>query len=244
MIIKLIKMGEQVMNSSLDAKRLRAKELILVVSVALVPRIFSSTYIMLTGTRLYNLEAVNALNLAGIISRLTSIAVLAYVLSRQGRNLAEIGFSFRWKDIPVSMMLGIAASAAYIPYSTGCSYIYHLVTGHVLDLSPKNIEFLQTEITIWSLLVMLVNPFYEELIVRAYVMSEVEALTRKRSAAVILSVGLQTSYHLYQGVFSAGSLALAFLIFSLYYIKSKRITPIILAHMYFDFHALISYSKY
>lgn len=34
------------------------------------------------------------------------------------------------------------------------------------------------------------------------------------------------------------------LIFSLYYAKWRRITPVILTHLYFDFLALITYSKY
>lgn len=93
------------------------------------------------------------------------------------------------------------------------------------------------------MLSMFINPFYEEIIVRAYTISEVKCLTGSNYLAIILSIVIQTSYHLYQGLSSALMLAVMFLVYSLYYVKSKRIMPVIIAHMYFDFMALIRYSS-
>lgn len=64
------------MDSRQDIKLYHVAELILVIFVAFVPRIFSSTYILFTGTQLYNLEEINVLNCYGIISELTAIALL------------------------------------------------------------------------------------------------------------------------------------------------------------------------
>jgi hypothetical protein len=52
-------------------------------------------------------------------------------------------------------------------------------------------------------------------------------------------VGLQTSYHLYQGLQNVPSLAVSFLILSVYYARCGRILPVILAHLYFDLFALL-----
>ncbi|HXT11433.1 MAG TPA: CPBP family intramembrane glutamic endopeptidase [Candidatus Angelobacter sp.] len=79
-----------------------------------------------------------------------------------------------------------------------------------------------------------INPFFEELIVRAYVMTQVRQLTNSAVIAVIASTLLQTSYHFYQGVPLALAEGGAFFVFCLYYAKTKRITPIILAHLYSD----------
>ena len=88
------------------------------------------------------------------------------------------------------------------------------------------------------------NPFYEELIVRAYLLTEVRQLTGSATKAVILSTVLQTSYHLYQGGPSALSWGIIFLLFSIYYAKTGRIAPIILAHLYMDVIATMMYYHY
>jgi membrane protease YdiL (CAAX protease family) len=66
----------------------------------------------------------------------------------------------------------------------------------------------------------------------------VKDLTGSGALAVAISVALQTVYHLYQGVIMAVATGAGFLIFSLYYARSRRITPVILAHLYLDALAL------
>ncbi len=57
--------------------------------------------------------------------------------------------------------------------------------------------------------------------------------------AHLMSVALQTSYHLYQGLAHAISLAGFFLVLSIYYSRCGRIFPVILAHLYFDVFVLL-----
>lgn len=183
------------------------------------------------------------MNCSGIIYELTAIAVLVYVLFRQQRSLSQIGFSFSRKDIPISILLTVVIYLAYFLCYYAACYGYYFMIGHIPDFSPRNIDFLRTKITVWYLLLMFINPFYEELIARAYTITEVEFLTGKKSLAVIFSVLLQISYHSYQGLFSTLFFVPMFTILSLYYIKWRRITPVILTHMYYDFFTLIIYGK-
>jgi membrane protease YdiL (CAAX protease family) len=85
----------------------------------------------------------------------------------------------------------------------------------------------------------LLNPFFEELIVRAYTMSELRFLGGATAVPILVSVALQTSYHLYQGLQNVPSLAVFFLVLSIYYYKYGRIFPVILAHLYVDVYALL-----
>jgi membrane protease YdiL (CAAX protease family) len=85
----------------------------------------------------------------------------------------------------------------------------------------------------------LVNPFFEELIVRAYLMTEVRALTGSATLAAAISVALQTTYHLYYGWEGALSLAFQFLVFAIYYAKTRKATPVIVAHGAFDLLSLV-----
>ena len=166
-----------------------------------------------------------------------------YILFRRGRNLKEIGFSFSWKDFRISLLLFLIIILAsnlydYIGYNS-----FRLTATRALNLKPKNIYLWQTPITIWYLFYWLIGPFYEELIVRAYLISEIEYLTRKTYLAVILSIVLQTSYHLYLGHISVIFLTLTFLIYSLYYVKWRRITPIILSHLYWNIFIMLLHAR-
>jgi membrane protease YdiL (CAAX protease family) len=89
-----------------------------------------------------------------------------------------------------------------------------------------------------SIAFICLNPFFEELIVGAYTMSEVMNLGGTRALAVVVSVVAQMSYHLYQGVASSLALTLLFTVFSIYYIRTRRIVPVILAHLCLDLLAL------
>jgi membrane protease YdiL (CAAX protease family) len=83
------------------------------------------------------------------------------------------------------------------------------------------------------------NPLFEELIVRAYRMTEVIELTGCSTLAVALSVGVQFSYQLYYGWVGATSLSFLFLLFALYDARSRRAPPVIVAHGFFDVYALL-----
>jgi membrane protease YdiL (CAAX protease family) len=230
-----------------NKKLLRTLELFLIVLIAFAPEIFSSISIFLTGYEQQQiLDARSALVFWGsqIITDIAAIAAVIYVLFRQGRSLFHIGFYFSKKDFFTSLLLASIAYGVYELTWIFICYGYYFTTGNTLsEPTTKNIEFIKSGITACSLLAMFINPFYEEIIVRAYTMSEIKFLTRSNYLAIFLSVAIQTSYHLYQGVFSALLLAPMFVVYSMYYLQTKRIMPVILAHMYFDLIALIGYSS-
>jgi membrane protease YdiL (CAAX protease family) len=91
---------------------------------------------------------------------------------------------------------------------------------------------------------VVISPVFEEMIVRAYLMSETIALTGSSALAILASVLLQTSYHLYQGLPYALSAGIIFLIFSVYYARTQRIVPVILAHLIWDISALLLYAAH
>jgi membrane protease YdiL (CAAX protease family) len=189
-------------------------------------------------------EALTFWFYVGITLELAALAVLVYGLRRQGRSLRQLTLSFSWKDLPESLLLTLGSYLVFAQIYGLIFYIYYAATRQMLNTQPQNVEFLKTKITVAAILLMVVNPFYEELIARAYLITEVQFLTGNRVMALVASVVLQTSYHLYQGALSAAMLAVPFTIFSLYFIMRRRILPVILAHMYFDFIALLSHAKY
>jgi len=68
--------------------------------------------------------------------------------------------------------------------------------------------------------------------------------SNKTSVAVGVSVAIQMFYHLYQGMLSSMVFLMPmFLAFSLYYVRRRRVTPVIVAHLFFDLVGLVQYSK-
>jgi membrane protease YdiL (CAAX protease family) len=232
------------MQTKLDVpvdKRQRIWELLLVLAVAFLPGIVISLCTVLTGahispSRTQGSKVVSTC--AEICRQATVLGVLVYVLARQGRSLRQIGLSWRGRDIAIAVVLFLVAYL--VSYLSECGLYYgdYFLTHHVMNLRRQNMQFLQGPkqglVFLLFLLYGTINPFFEELIVRAYLMSEVQALTNRASLAIVLSVAVQVSYHFYQGFWPAVTYIPLFLTFALYYARTQRILPVILAHMIFD----------
>lgn len=176
----------------------------------------------------------------GLILEIGSIALLVYVLFRQNRSLSDLGFVFSKRNIIHSIALVFVAFIAnYIAF-----YIFSILSQLILGHGLPKAEFqtvLDSGFTLPLLLFILINPFFEELIVRAYLITEIEFFSKSTINAGLFSVFIQVSYHLYQGVANALTMVGVFSIFTIYYIKKRRIWPIILAHVYLDLYAYAFY---
>jgi membrane protease YdiL (CAAX protease family) len=218
-------------------KRLRSLELGLVLFVVFSQLVVISVYVVLTGANLNGSSPGHAFTVSGILMELGGLALLRYVLFRQGRSFASLGLGFSWTDIPRAVLVIILAYVAFVIWWIAISQTYRF-TGRALNSTSHNVDFLSSMLSVWGVLFVILNPFFEELIARAYVISEIQFLTGSSALAVLFSVLLQSSYHLYQGLVPALLTTSLFAVFSLYYVKTKRIMPVILAHMFFDFLAL------
>ena len=72
-------------------------------------------------------------------------------------------------------------------------------------------------------------------------MTELKILTGSAALSIAASVGLQTLYHLYQGMLLALGEAALFLVFALYFNRSRNIMPVVLAHLLFDVWSWVYY---
>ena len=141
-------------------------------------------------------------------------------------------------DLPraVGLVFGstLASYFVWIPFEVA----YRSYFGHYLV--PKSMHgFFGFGISALSIAFVCLNPFFEELIVRGYLMSEIFDLGGKGLLAVLISIALQASYHLYQGFANAILTMTTFAVFSLYFWKTRRIAPVVLAHFCIDAYALV-----
>ncbi len=175
------------------------------------------------------------------VHELSALALLWYILLRRSKSFTDLGFSWVNRDVLHSVLIWVLGSIAF-------SVVYGLIhaagftsTPHSAASARVGRQLFGGGVTPLAIAFQFLNPFFEELIVRAYLMTEVKQLTNSVAKAVMLSTLLQTSYHFYQGAPMAISEGAVFLVSSLYYAKSNRITPVILAHMYMDVLATLSF---
>jgi len=90
--------------------------------------------------------------------------------------------------------------------------------------------------------VSIVNPIFEEVFLCGYVIS---ALKDRLGtwAAINVSVGIRLVCHLYQGIIGVIFIVPFGLIFAWWYIRQGRLWPLIVAHVLFDFIALVSFVR-
>ena len=231
------------MENQCSPKSLRIFELVLVTGIAFAATIFISIYSLFSGDFTNAARTGQVPVFYGLIYELLALAVLCYVLFRQGRTLRQVGLTFSWKDIPVSILLCVIAYVAFCVCYIAIHYGYYYVAGRMLIPPNQPQTYLNAGVTIGTVVFILINPIYEELIVRAYTISEVTFLTGSSVVAVAASVILQVSYHLYQGIPAAIALGAGFLVLSIYFVRYGRIAPVILAHLYFDALAFLAYAK-
>jgi membrane protease YdiL (CAAX protease family) len=176
--------------------------------------------------------------LSGLITQTSSLAVLWYVISRQGRTWKDLGWNPELADVPrAALLLLVTRAATYMVLMT-FQHGYYLYVGHYLPSKPLG-TMLGFGISFLSIVFVCVNPFFEELIVRACTMSEIMNLGGSQWLAIAVSVVAQLSYHFYQGTLRVAGLTILFVIFSLYYARTRRIVPVILAHLILDLSALL-----
>ena len=217
-----------------DSMGLRKLELLLLLAIAIGPYLLSAVYVYLYKAPVRELSSVQLGLTHGITHQVTSLALLMYILFRQRRTLKDIGFSFRWLDIPVSLALYVASYLAFYVTYLVSYYVHFFVTGGPLRLWDDASQIMGSRLSIAVIIFICINPWFEELVVRAYTMTEVLAFSNNLWIAGIVSVGVQALYHLYQGVPNVIVLTASFAVFAFYYAKSRRILPVILAHLYMD----------
>ena len=98
----------------------------------------------------------------------------------------------------------------------------------------------------WTVPVLLLsalhNAFVEEVLVVGYLVNRLDELSWRVPATVAVSALLRGSYHLYQGFGGFTGNILMGAVFAVFFIRFKRLTPLILAHAILDSAAFVGYA--
>lgn len=174
-----------------------------------------------------------------IVFTLVPVALALYLLSTAGRSaLRRIGLDRTrpWRDLGVG--IGLAAVV-------GIPGLGLYVAARALGLSVA-IQTSGLDEHWWTIpilvLAALKNAVLEEVVAVGYLVERLEELRWTVPGIIAASALLRGAYHLYQGPgMAAGNVAMGVL-FAWYYVRTRRVGPLVVAHTTLDVVAFVGYT--
>jgi membrane protease YdiL (CAAX protease family) len=173
--------------------------------------------------------------LLGIAFALVPVLLALYLLDRPRRTL---GISFDRPAFDLGWGFGLAAAIG-IP---GLLLVY---VAAKLGLNAQIVPAALQPVW-WAIPVLIIaavqNAVLEELIVVGYLITRLSSFGWRVAAIVAASALLRGSYHLYQGFGAFVGNAIMGVVFALFFVKFKRVMPLIIAHSLLDIAAFVGYT--
>jgi uncharacterized protein len=180
-----------------------------------------------------------AWQLTGIVLALVPVLLALYLLDRHpGRGAALIGLDLRRPRFDLAsgglltLVIGVPGLWLYlVAYQFGVS----------AQILPANLAAVW-----WAVPVLILaaaqNALLEEVVGVGYLLTRLRELGWHAAAAISIHALLRGSYHLYQGFGGFVGNALMGVIFGLFYLRFKRVMPLIIAHTLLDVVAFVGYT--
>jgi membrane protease YdiL (CAAX protease family) len=168
------------------------------------------------------------------------IAVLLTLVRRGGERIADFTKPFRPGDIAWGIGLTVLG---YLAMLLSDALLQATVGRQLGSFQPQNVEAMKVRLSPLYVLAMLLNPVCEETYLRGYLQTRLKDKGWWAPNAVFLSVLAQASYHIYQGIPSCITLAAIFLTFAVFYNRTGRLWPVVIAHLNLDVLAMLAYAR-
>ncbi len=133
---------------------------------------------------------------------------------------------------------GVLVAAAGVGLFYTCGFLAQLILGSGYDTQlHRDPSLFAGSASFLIALVCIVNPLFEEMLVCAYVIGSL----RRRYGVVVainFSAALRVALHLDQGAFAILWVGLIGLLCGYFYVRTRRLWPLVIAHMIHDFVVL------
>ena len=218
--------------------RLLRKELGLILLLAFAPSLLGLLFLALGPAATGETEAQVAPSLIGIVIDLfiswSPVLVIGYLLARSREGWAGIGLTrFRNRDLGMGLILWVA------------SFILVLVLAQLFQyFGTREVDFLPENLPLWfrslqAVLIAVTAGVTEEIVVRGYAQTRLEQLRASTAAILLLPTVLWAALHVYQGLGAALTIFGLGLMYAWYFQRTRRLWPLILAHVLFDMTQLV-----
>ncbi len=176
--------------------------------------------------------------LFSISTALAPVALVAYLLLREGSGLRDIGFdrSGPWPDLGRGTLVAAGIGSAGLAF-----YLVMNAAGFNLTVVPESLPEVWWKYPV-LILSAVQNSVLEEVVVVGYVLRRLGQLGWSPMAALVASSVLRGSYHLYQGIGGFLGNVVMGVVFVLLYRRWGRVGPLVAAHALLDVGAFVGYA--
>ena len=224
--------------SPAGSARVLRLELGLVLLLAFSPGILSLLILALGPAGTAEVEAQLVPSLISIIFQLflswSPVLVVGYLLIRSREGWPGIGLTrLRAGDVGMGMVLWVA------------SFVLVLVLAQVFSyFGQREVDFLPEGLPLWfralqAVLIAVTAGVTEEIVVRGYAQTRLEQLRAPTAVILLLPTALWGVLHVYQGLGAALTIFCLGLMYAAYFHRTRRLWPLILAHILFDMTQLV-----
>jgi uncharacterized protein len=218
--------------------RMLRMELGLVLLLAFSPGILGLLLLALGPAGSAEVEAQLVPSLVSIVFELflswSPVLVVGFLLARNREGWAGIGLTrFRAGDLVMGIVLWVA------------SFILVLVLAQLFQyFGQREVDFLPEGLPLWfraiqAVLIAVTAGVTEEIVVRGYAQTRLEQLRAPTAVIILLPTALWGVLHVYQGPGAALTIFGLGLMYAWYFQRTRRLWPLILAHILFDATQLV-----
>lgn len=177
--------------------------------------------------------------LLNIVFALVPVLLAVHLLNRQRRDArARLGLDARRPGADLAW--GAALAAAIGLPGLGLFWVAAQL-GVNASLVPAALPDIWWAVPV-LILAAVQNAVLEEVVVVGYLLSRLRDLGWRAVAAVAASAVLRGSYHLYQGFGAFVGNAIMGVVFALFFLRTRRVLPLVIAHTLLDVVAFVGYA--
>jgi uncharacterized protein len=162
------------------------------------------------------------------------VLVIGFLLARNREGWAGIGLTrFSAGDLGMGAVLWVA------------SFIVVLVLAQLFQyFGQREVDFLPPGLPLWfralqAVLIAVTAGVTEEIVVRGYAQTRLEQLRAPAAVILLVPTALWAVLHVYQGLGAALTIFGLGLMYAWYFQRTRRLWPLILAHILFDMTQLV-----
>ena len=218
--------------------RMLRLELGLVLVLAFAPSVLGLLFLALGPQGTAPAETQVLPSLASILIELflswSPVLVIGFLLARNREGWPGIGLTrFRPGDLGMGAVLWVA------------SFVLVLVLAQLFQyFGQREVDFLPEGLPLWfrsvqAVLIAVTAGVTEEIVVRGYAQTRLEQLRAPAAVILLLPTALWGVLHVYQGLGAALTIFGLGLMYAWYFQRTRRLWPLILAHLLFDLTQLV-----